>query len=118
MKTYKIIFWVVTGLLSALMLMSVGMYFFNYDEVSKAFTGLGFPTYIIRPLGTLKLLGVATILTRKYPVVTEWAYAGFFFNFVLAASAHLNAGDGEAGGSFMALVLLIASYITSKKAFA
>ena len=50
MNTTKIIFYISTGLLTALMLMSAGMYFFNNAEVAKTFSDLGYPTYIIYPL--------------------------------------------------------------------
>jgi len=114
-KTTKIIFWIATGLLSAMMLMSAGMYFFNYEEIEKVFTGLGHPTHIIYPLAIAKILAVVAILTRKNTTLTEWAYAGLFFDFVLALMAHLNAGDGEFGGAAVALVLLFTSYFTGRK---
>ncbi|MEL7222644.1 MAG: DoxX family protein [Bacteroidota bacterium] len=117
MKTQKIVFWVVTGLLSAMMLMSAGMYFFNTDEVYTIFESLGFPTFVVYPLAVAKILGVVAILTRKSRSLTEWAYAGFFFDFILAAAAHLNASDGEHIGAFVALVLLAVSYFLQKKVF-
>ncbi|MFK7908262.1 MAG: DoxX family protein, partial [Chitinophagales bacterium] len=100
-KKDKIIFWVSTGLLTALMLMSAGMYFFQYEMVSETFTKLGFPTYIIYPLAVAKILGLIAIWSRKSQMLKEWAYAGFFFDFLLAASAHINVGDGE---SFPAII--------------
>ncbi|MEO1023117.1 MAG: DoxX family protein [Bacteroidota bacterium] len=116
-KKYKIGFWISTGLLTALMLLSVGNYFFNYTEISKAFQSFGYPTYIIYPLAVLKLLGVAAIWSRFQSVVTEWAYAGFFFNFTLAFFAHLMIGDGQQFGALIALILLLTSRFTSGKAF-
>lgn len=110
-KTRKMIYWIATGLLSALLLMSAGMYIFNNPMVSETFTKLGFPTYIIYPLALLKVLGLVAIWTNKSKTLKEWAYAGFFFNFLLAASAHINIGDGEAMGAFMAMALLFTSYI-------
>jgi len=118
MKRDKIIFYVTTGLLSALMLLSAGMYFFNNAEVSASFQKLGFPTFVIYPLAILKLLGIVAIWTRKSAALVEWAYAGFFFNFVLALTAHINISDGEFGGAAMAIVLLLTSYFFGKKAFA
>ncbi|MGH1365426.1 MAG: DoxX family protein [Calditrichia bacterium] len=116
-KRDKIIYWASTGLLTLLMLFSAGMYIFNNEEIQGAFTGLGFPTYIIYPLAIAKLLGLVAIWTRKSETLKEWAYAGFFFNFVLAASAHMNIGDGEAGGAMFAIVLALVSYIYEKKVF-
>lgn len=112
MKTNKIVFWIATGLLSAMMLMSsIYMYIINHDTVAPVFENLGFPTWIIYPLAIAKILGVIAITTRKSEKLKEWAYAGFFFDFVLAAGAHLAIGDGEHWASVVALVLLIVSYI-------
>ncbi len=113
----KIIYLVSTGLLSLLMLMSAGMYFFNYEMVSQTFTKLGFPTYIIYPLAIAKILGLVAIWTRKSPLLKEWAYAGFFFDFVLAATAHMNISDGEYAPSLVAIILLIISRVYDGKYF-
>lgn len=91
----KIIDWIATGLLSLLTLSAVGMYIFNHAEVVKTFGLLGFPAYIIYPLAAAKTLGVIAIVSNYSKTLKEWAYSGFFFNFLLALSAHLNAGDGE-----------------------
>lgn len=115
MKANKIIYYVATVLLSLMMLFSAGMYFFNHAEVAKIVTSLGFPTYIIYPLGIAKLLGIAAIWSNVSKTLKEWAYAGFFFNFLLAVSAHFNAKDGEWAGAAVALVLLIVSYVFYKK---
>ncbi len=115
MKKDKIIFYVATGLLSLMMLMSAGMYFFNNAEVSKMFEAFGYPTYIIYPYGAVKVLGVIALWFFKGKFLNEWAYAGFFFAFVLAFFAHFLIGDGEQMGVAIAMVLLIVSYIYSKK---
>ena len=117
MKTQKIIFWVATGLLSALVLGSSGMYLFNTEEVKSIFTALGFPTFIVYPLAIAKILGVVAIVTRKSRTLVEWAYAGLFFDFVLAAAAHINVNDGEHMGAFIALVLWAISYFLQRKVF-
>ncbi len=111
----KIVYWIATGLLSALMLFSASMYFFNHEEVLQVFTSFNYPSYIIYPLATLKLSGIIVILLNKWKFLKEWAYAGFFFNFVLAFFAHQQAGDGEWGGALVALVLLLTSYFVGKK---
>ena len=117
MKRDKAIYWASTGLLCLMMLGSAGMYFFNYGEVSKVVSGLGFPVFIIYPLGVAKVLGVIAVLSRKSALLKDLAYAGFFYNFLLAAGAHINVGDGEAGGAIVALVLLITSFIFERKVF-
>ena len=100
MKRNKIIYLIATGLLSVLLLM---------------FTSFGFPTYVIYPLAAAKVLGLFAIWNPKFNVLKEWAYAGFFFNFILAFFAHHMIGDGEQIGALIAMVLLMVSYIFSKK---
>lgn len=115
MKTNKIIFWIATGLLSAMMLMSSGMYIFNNTFIQDTFLGLGFPSFIIYPLAFLKISGVLVLTLTKWETVKELAYAGFFFDFLLAIGAHLAIGDGEQFGAMMALTLLIVSYVFRKR---
>lgn len=114
-KSDKIIYWIATGLLSVNMLFSAAMYFFNYEMVAGMIEKLQYPTYIIYPLGIAKLLGIGAIVSNKSKGLKEWAYAGFFFELLLAASAHININDGEALPAIIALVLLIVSYIFNKR---
>jgi len=115
MKRNKIIYYVATGLLTLLMLFSVGMYFFNHEEVAGMFTSFGYPTYIIYPLAVAKLLGLFALWNPNFKAIKEWAYAGFFFDFILAFFAHYMIKDGGQMMAGVALVLLIISYIYSKK---
>lgn len=115
MKTNKIIYWISTGLLSAMMLLSTGMYFFKTEEVQVVFLKLGYPDFVVIPLAIAKILGVIAIVTRRSKILLEWAYAGFFFDFVLASSAHLMIQDGEHLPAVVAMVLLLTSYFTGKR---
>ena len=115
MKNHKRIYWATTGLLTVMMLMSAGMYIFNHAEISKAFTTFGYPTYVIYPLAAAKILGLITIWLEPSTTLKEWAYAGFFFNFVLAFFAHYMISDGESPGALGAIVLLFVSYFFWKK---
>ncbi|MFA9372090.1 MAG: DoxX family protein [Labilibaculum antarcticum] len=116
-KRNKIIYWVTTGLLSGLMLMSASMYFMKYEMVSGTFSFLGFPSFIIYPLAVAKLVGLLAIWSNKSKLLKEWAYAGFFFDFVLALGAHLVVADGQFGMAAIAIVLLILSRIYDSKVF-
>jgi len=117
-KWNKIIYWLSTGLLSLMMLMSASMYVIQYEMVSETFVRLGYPVFIIYPLAIAKVLGILAILSRKSKFLKEWAYAGFFFDFTLASSAHLYVGDGEFVPALVAILLLIVSYQFDKKVFA
>ena len=117
MKITKIIYWISTGLLSALLLMSAGMYVFNHSEITGMFTSFGYPTYIIYTLAVAKVSAVVVLLTQKQSKIKEWAYSALFFEFVLAFFAHYMIGDGEQIGAVVAMTLLVVSYIFGKMNF-
>lgn len=113
MKNKKLfIYKISTGFLTALLIMSVGMYFFMHDMAMESFTKLGYPTYIIYPLAIAKILGLVVIWTNISERLRRMAYAGFFFNFILAFFAHIMIGDGEFIPSLIAILLLVISYIS------
>ena len=111
----KIFYWVSTGFLTLIMFFSVYNYFFNNDLIVGFFENMGYPTYLIYPLAIAKILGLIAIWGNFSKPLKEWAYAGFFFDFLLAASAHIIINDGEYAAALMALVLLLTSYFTWKK---
>ena len=117
MKRDRIVYWGSTGLLCAMMIASAVMYVVRYSEVSTVFANLGYPTYLIYPLAVAKILGVVAILTRKSRLLTGLAYAGFFYDFLLAASAHFHARDGEYLPAIVALILLILSFLYDRKLY-
>lgn len=117
MKTARIIYWIVTGLLCLMMLASAVMYIVNHDEAAKIFTDLNYPAYLVYPLAIAKILGVAAIVTKKSKSLKEWAYAGFFFDFTLALTAHLHARDGGFIVPAAALALLLTSYFLDRKIY-
>jgi len=115
MTAKKIAYYAATGLLSVMMLMSAGTMLLMNHIAAEGFVKLGYPTYITYYLGVAKVLGLVAIWSNYSATLKEWAYAGFFFNFLLAFSAHINAGDGEWGGAAVALALLLISYFTQAK---
>ena len=118
MKKFKIVYWISTGLLSAMMLLSASMYFLKHAEVQATFEALGYPAHIIYPLAFAKIAGLVAIWFINNKSLKEWAYAGFFFDFVLAAMAHIAVGDGDSVSAFVAILMLFVSYFSRKKAFA
>lgn len=115
MKTNKTIYYIATGLLTAVMLFSVSMYFFKHDMIKGAFENFGYPTYIIYPYAIAKLLGLVALWLPGYKTLKEWAYAGFFYAFILAFFAHYMIGDGEQGTALVALLALVVSYVFYKR---
>lgn len=113
MDIKKIIYWIATLAVSGIFLFSASMYFTKYNMVKGFFEMLNYPSYIIYPLAVLKVLGVIMILWRKSNWLTEWAYAGFFFDAVLATAAHENSGHGF-GLSHIAIPVILISYFLGK----
>lgn len=113
-KKIKIAYFISTGLLSLLMLMSAGMYLFKTADMQQVFEALGYPSYVVVPLALAKMLGLIAIWFINNRSLKEWAYAGFFFDFVLAFFAHLMVGDGEFPPAIVAILLLFTSYFSWK----
>lgn len=111
----KILYYITTGLLTVIMLFSSSMYIFMNANIQVAYTTLGFPTYIIYPLAIAKLLGLVVLWFVSNRSLKEWAYAGFFFNLLLAVSAHVNINDGEFIPSLVGIILVLTSYFSWKK---
>lgn len=85
--------------------------------VKGFFMQLGYPVYIIYPLAIAKVLGVVAILAKKSLLLKEWAYAGFFFDTIFAAAAHLNAKDGGQILALAAMIMIVVSRIYHPKVF-
>jgi hypothetical protein len=75
-------------------------------------TQLGYPVYFLTILGVWKILGVAAVLIPKFPLLKEWAYAGFFFAMSGAAFSHIASGDPviELFPSLLLLILTVVSW--------
>ena len=114
MRIKQVIYWVTTAMLCVTMLFSATMYFTKTDIVKSFFESFNYPTYIVIPLAILKVLGVIMILWRGSKWLTEWAYAGFFFDLILATAAHHYAGDGIFGASLIGLIVIFPSYFLGK----
>jgi hypothetical protein len=110
-----IIYRVVTGLFSLMLLAGAITYFVNYEMTSAMFISLGVPTEIIYPLAIAKILGVIAIWLIKSNLIKTLAYLGFALDLVSAIISHLKAGDGGVFGPTIPLVLLIISYVFYRK---
>jgi hypothetical protein len=56
-------------------------------------TQLGYPAYLLKILGTLKLAGAVVLLAPGFPRLKEWAYAGVTFELTGAAASHALRGN-------------------------
>jgi len=92
-KTRKIIYWIATAWLALGMLSTAIVQLLKVKEEADMFIHLGYPAYLLTLLGVLKIAGVVAILIPKFPLLKEWAYAGFFFTMSGAIFSHLAISD-------------------------
>jgi hypothetical protein len=115
-KRDKIIYWI------ASIWLSLGMVSTGVVQLLKikgdgpgsleSMTHLGYPAYFITILGLCKILGVVALLIPKFPLLKEWAYAGFFFMMSGAIFTHIAAGNfiSEMLPSLLLLILTVISW--------
>ncbi|MEL4307138.1 DoxX family protein [Joostella sp. CR20] len=115
MKIKKILYWIATGLLAAFLSFAVFNYLSKFTMVQEMLASYNYPAHLIYVLIIGKVLAIIALLAPIKGVLKEWAYAGMFFNFVLAFFAHYTIGDGEQGGAIIALVLWALSYFLGKQ---
>ena len=110
-KRNKIIYWVST-LWLALGMTSTGIVqFIKMKEEVDLFNRLGYPIYFLTILSIWKILGVVAVLIPRFPLLKEWAYAGFFFAMSGAVFSHI--ASGSAAMDYFGPVLLIVLTVTS-----
>ena len=109
MNKLKIAYWVVTVLMCLLFIFSAQMYFRNPGMVQGYFELKGFAPWIVIPLAVAKILGVVAVLTDKSSILREWAYAGFFYDVILASTMHYMTGDGLSWMSIGGIGLVLLS---------
>jgi len=114
MKTQKYLYWISTILVFGMFIIAGIWYFVSYDELVVYFNRYGYPTYLIYPLGIAKIIGSIVILWNKNKFLKELAYAGFFYNLILAFFAHLMINEFDPFPTLFMILLLI-SYFTGRK---
>ena len=118
-KINKIIYWVST-LWLALGMLSTGTVQLLRMKAEGAvsppgvygITHLGYPVYFLTILGFWKILGGIAVLIPGFPLIKEWAYAGFFFTMSGAIFSHIAVGDSmsEIFPSLLLLILTVVSW--------
>ena len=111
-RTGKIIYWIATIWLSLGMLSTGLVQLLKTQDEADKMTQLGYPLYLLAIIGVWKILGVVAILIPKFPLLKEWAYAGFFIAMSGAVVSHLMSGNEarEIFGPALLLVLTIVSW--------
>lgn len=110
-KRNKIIYWIATLWLASGMTSTGIVQLLKAPEEIDLMTRVGFPVYFLTLIGIWKLLGVVAVLSPGFPLLKEWAYAGFFFNMSGAVFAH--AVTGGSALDFFGPILLIVLTVVS-----
>jgi len=110
----QVIYWVSTLSLCALMICAVLFMLGDYMGTQELFLALGYPPTLVFPLAFMKIAGIVAIITHKSKLLSEWAYAGFFFVAIFALAAHFESNVGHYAPSLVALFLIVVSYVSSK----
>ena len=80
MKRLTISYWVITGVMTAFILLGA---LFDVSQQAGAIAlikHLGYPAYFVSFIGAMKIAGVIAILVPGFPKLKEWAYAGLAFD--------------------------------------
>lgn len=111
-KRHSIIYWITTIFLSIGMTAGGVQQMLQIGGYNEIVSSLGYPLYVLSILGVWKILGVIAILIPKFPLLKEWAYAGFFFAMAGAAISHLATGQQfvEAVPSLILLIVTVLSW--------
>lgn len=110
MKKAKIMYWTLTGLMTALLGVGAAFDAVSAPEAIEYITRhLGYPAYLVPFLGVAKLAGLVAILVPGFPRLKEWAYAGLVIDLVGALYSHLAVGDGPAVWVGLIVLLLLVS---------
>lgn len=111
-KRNKLIYWITTGWLALGMFSTGIVQLMTMEKEVAMMNQLGYPIYFLLLIGIWKILGVIAILIPKFPLLKEWAYAGFFFTMSGAIISHLIMADPmkEIFGPLLLLTLTILSW--------
>jgi uncharacterized membrane protein YphA (DoxX/SURF4 family) len=110
-KRNKIIYWIATLWLALGMVSTGAVQLLKVKAEADTMAKLGYPDYLMTLLGIWKILGVIVVLIPRFPLLKEWAYAGFFFAMSGAILSHIAAGEAI-NTIFPGLLLLVLTVIS------
>lgn len=124
MKVNTILYYISTGVITFFLCAGAITYLSGSERIQVAFSNemtdgynaIGFPAWLIIPMAILKLAGAFALWVPIVPKwLREWAYAGIFFNMLLAIGAHvynpINPNDRDLI-AILPFVMVILSRIT------
>jgi len=113
-KTIRTIYWIVTGLTAAFMLLSAVPDVLHSPQAISIFGHLGYPAYLLPFLGIAKILAIVAVLVPGVRRLKEWAFAGLIFDVTGALYSHLSVGDVPTAWApaVIGLLLVSGSYVS------
>ena len=108
-KIDQIVYWVATLWLSLGMVSTGLVQLIGEETTVELMTSMGYPLYFLTILGVGKILGTIAILIPGFPLLKEWAYAGFCYIVAGAAYTYIalgNYGDLYHLGLMLALIIV------------
>lgn len=114
MKKTNTIYWILTGLSAAMMMLSSIPNILSVpDAVELVVNHLGYPTYFLPMIGVAKLAGAIAILIPGFLQIKEWAYAGLIYDLSAAIYSSISVGDPASQWMpiFVPIILIASSYI-------
>jgi len=115
MKMVNTVYYVILGLFTLAIGLSIYNYVFNYEDAVIDFISLGYPEHLVGLLALGQAVGLFIIIRNKGKYLTEWAYTGFFINFICAFFAHFFSKHGNGAGAVVGIIMLAAMYMLNKR---
>ena len=106
-------YWVSTGLLAVMLLLSLS-YLTGSEQVVSGFAKAGYPQHLRIVLGIAKPAAAVVLLLPGIVLLKEWAYAGVAFALIMAFISARASGEPPQVWMLppVLLVLLLVSYLT------
>lgn len=116
MKKRNILYWMLTGIMAAFMLLGSIQDVLRVPAARAWFVHLGYPSYLLPFIGIAKILGVTAVVAPGTRRLKEWAYAGLVFDLLGATYSHISVGDSFAWIiPVIGLLLVAGSYAFYRK---
>ncbi len=110
-KVRIIAYWVITAFASIVLLNGGINNALLRPPYITGLRNMGYPDFFAIIIGTWKLLGVVALLIPGFPLLKEWAYAGFFFLISGAIISHSVIGDMPIFQVIMLILIVLSWYL-------
>jgi hypothetical protein len=99
----------------ALFFGSVVLSLVDIDASYAEYRNLHFPTWSVHALSAAKVLGLIAILTNRFPTLSDFAFAGFLYDLLLALIAHAVAQEIKVLVPFASLGIWAFAFVAHRR---